>query len=140
MDDASHAEDDRRREPPLPLPRISGWVLLLVTAVLIATQWELVSNDETGKSNSLRDTGLAILIGLAGLRLVAVGRHPLATVIAAAAGIGLILGGFLAEHDRWGLAWVEVGCGVVAVVAALTSMMRTRGGARDVAGISDTTR
>ena len=47
---------------------VAGWILLVVTIVLTASQWELVAPTVTGRANSFRDTGLAILLGVTGLR------------------------------------------------------------------------
>lgn len=99
---------------------VAGWLLLLVTAVLLMSQWELVAPTATGRSNSFRDTGFAILLGLGGLRLaVAGGRHPIVAGITALAGIGLVLSGLLADHNHVGLAAVEVTGGFLAVLCSV---------------------
>ena len=113
-------ESQRHAAVTPPWSPAAGWVLLLVTLVLVVSQWELVAHDATGRSNSYRDTGLAILIGLAGLRLaLSPGRHVVAGTVAAVAGAGLVLGGLLAVHDDGGLAVVEVACGALALVAVI---------------------
>lgn len=99
---------------------VAGWLLVLITAVLIMSQWELVAPTATGRSNSFRDTGLAILLGLGGLRLaVAPGRHPIAASITLLAGLSLVLGGVLANHSHTGLAIVEVASGCLAILCSL---------------------
>jgi hypothetical protein len=104
----------------VPWAPAAGWLLLLVTAGLTVSQWELVSPNATGRSNSFRDAGLAILLGLAGLRLVvAPGRHSIATGITLLAGLGLVFGGVLARHTHRGLTVVEVGAGTIAILCSL---------------------
>lgn len=116
-------EAERHATATPPLAMAAGWMLLVATTVLIASQWELVAHDPTGRSNSYRDTGLAILIGVAGLRLVvAPGRHTAFGAIAVLAGVGLVLGGWFAEHHHPGLAGVEVVFGALTVVAAVAAL------------------
>ncbi|SFC64405.1 hypothetical protein SAMN04487968_10918 [Nocardioides terrae] len=105
----------------------AGWILLLVTAFLVTAQGALVAHDVTGRSSSYRDVGLAILIGLVGMRLVvAPGHHPVSACLGCAAGMALVLGGWLADHDERGLAAIEVGCGVVTVAAAAAVVVGPR--------------
>jgi hypothetical protein len=116
-------EDERRAAPAPPLSPLAGWVLVLVTVVLVASQSQLVAHDATGRASSYRDTGLAILLGLAGLRLaLGSGRHRLSSLVAAAAGLGLVAGGLWTGHHHPGLAAVEVACGTVSVLAALAAV------------------
>lgn len=131
-------EAGSRATPTPSWSPVTGWMLLLVTVVLAASQWELVAHDATGRSNSFRDTGLAILIGLAGLRFVVSSeRHWVAGPIAIASGAALILGGWLAEHHSMGLAGVEIVCGaltIAAAVGALTGRPSVRSIAADTPG------
>lgn len=122
----ARAEDDRRVEllrerAAAPLPSFAmgaGWVLVLVAVVLVVAQGALIGHDPTGRWNSYRDEGLAILIGLAGLRIGLAGRrHPVAAAVAVVAGVGAVLNGFLAAHDNPGLPVVEIVCGAVAILA-----------------------
>lgn len=111
---------------------VAGWLLLLVTAVLIMPPWELVAPTATGRSNSFRDTGLAILLGLGGLRLaVAPGRHSIAAGITLLAGPGLVLGGLLADHAHPGLAIVEVTSGCLAILCSLIAYVSPAPNPRD---------
>ena len=99
---------------------VAGWVLLLITIVLTVSQWELVAPSATGRENSLRDTALAIALGLGGLRIaLSRGRHLIATSVIGLAGIALILVGLFADHDHQGLAVVEVASGFLAVLCSL---------------------
>ena len=103
---------------------VAGWILLVVTIALTASQWELVAPTVTGRANSFRDTGLAILLGLTGLRTaLAPGRHGIAATTAVLAGLGLVLGGLLAGHDHAGIAVVEVTSGCVAILCALSAYL-----------------
>ena len=101
---------------------VAGWLLLLLGAVLTVSQWELVAPTATGRGNSLRDTAVAIVLGLAGLRIAVVpGRHRIATGLTGLAGIGLILAALLADHDHQSLAVVEAAGGCVAALCSLAA-------------------
>lgn len=114
---------------------VAGWVLLLVVAVLVMSQWELVAHTATGRSNSFRDTGLAIVLGLAGLRLaVTPGRHSIAAGVTMLAGLALILGGLLADHDHVGLVIVEVTSGLLAMLCSLIAWIFPKPGPRELRG------
>jgi hypothetical protein len=96
------------------------------------SQWELVAPTATGRSNSFRDTGFAILLGLGGLRLaVAPGLHPIAASITIFAGLGLVLGGVLAHHSGTGLATVEVASGCLALLSSLIAFVSPAPDAED---------
>jgi hypothetical protein len=101
----------------------AGWLLLLVATVLTVSQWELVAPTATGRANSARDTALAIVLGLGGMRLaLSAGRHLIVGSITGLAGAALVLAGFLADHDHAGLALVEVVGGGLAVLCSLTAI------------------
>ena len=86
----------KRARAAAGLPRVTvswapfaGGILLMVAAVLTASQWELVAGTTTGRSNSYRDGALSILVGLGGLHLlVAPGRHRITDAVVALAGSG----------------------------------------------------
>ena len=99
--------------------RPAGWTLLLIAAVLLVSQWELVAHTTTGRANSYRDTGVAIVLALTGLRLALTrGRHPVAAAVAGLSGLGLLLNGLLAGHDHLSLAVVETAAGAIALACA----------------------
>jgi peptidoglycan/LPS O-acetylase OafA/YrhL len=114
------------RRPPPRWSLAAGALLMLAVAVLTAAQWELVAPTTAGRDNSFRDTGLAILLGLAGLRMLTSrgGRHRVATAVALLAGLGLVLAALLTGHDRTGLAVVEAACGALAVLCAVACWVR----------------
>jgi hypothetical protein len=104
----------------------AGWTLLLVAAVLLVSQWELVAHTTTSRANSYRDTALAIVLGLSGLRLACTpGRHRVAAAAVALSGAGLVLNGLLADHDQLGLAVVETTAGAVAFLCAAATVLST---------------
>ena len=111
----------RSDEQPMPsLVPLAGWALLLVTLVLLWAQGTLVAQDPVGRTNSFRDTGVAIVSGLIGLRLAMVpGRHPVSAALAGLAGACLLLNGLVAQHHGTGLVVVETACGVLALLAAI---------------------
>lgn len=98
---------------------VAGWMLVLIASILLVSQWELVAPTTTGRSNSLRDTGLLVALGLSGLRLgFAAGRQVTATAISGLAGLGLFLGGALASHEHAALTAIEVAGGILAVLCS----------------------
>ncbi|MBA8803297.1 hypothetical protein FB382_001588 [Nocardioides ginsengisegetis] len=108
-----------------PLAPIAGWSLLGITTFVVVSQPWFLAHSANGHDSALRDTGLVILSGLAGIRIATgVGRHLMAVALATLAGLGLLLGGLFAQHDRTDLVIVETTCGVITIVLALA------GGAR----------
>lgn len=113
--------------------QVAGWLLLLLAVAVTVLQANLVAHSPLGRWNSARDEGLAILMGLGGLRLalaVAPGRHPVAVGISLLAGAGLVVNGFLADHDVQGLAIFEVVFGCLAVLCALAAWVSPMRGER----------
>ena len=103
---------------------VAGWTCMLITATLVVSQWNLVAHNATGASNSFRDTGWAILLGLSGMRVAVVaGRHRISAAVILVSGLGLGLGGMLAEHDHFGLQMVEVTTGCLAIACALVAYL-----------------
>jgi hypothetical protein len=103
---------------------VAGWLLLLVATVLTVSQWELVAPTVTGRVNGVRDTAIAIVLGLGGMRVaLSPGRHLVASGTCGVAGTALALVGLMAEHDHQGLAVVQVSSGCLAVLCALTAAM-----------------
>lgn len=143
----THELEAAARHPaPVHWAPVAGGLLLLVAAVLMMSQWELVAPSTTGRGNSFRDTGLAIVLGLAGLRLVvAPGRHAISVGITLLAGLGLVVGGLVADHDHVGLAILEFISGCIAILCSLTAWFssvprekdqpsRARRGSQDTVG------
>lgn len=105
---------------PPPVAPVAGWILLGVAAFLVISQPWFIGHSATGRQSAFRDAGLAIVVGLAGLRIATGFRtRPIAIGLATLGGMALVLGGLLAHHDAAGLAIVEVTCGAVAIIAAL---------------------
>ncbi len=101
---------------------VAGWLLLSVTVVLVVAQGSVVAHTTTGRDNGYRDTGLAILIGLAGLRLIQTpGRHLITAGVTLVCGAALVANGLVADHDRTVTVVVEVAAGCVAVLCALVA-------------------
>lgn len=99
---------------------VAGWALFLISLVLLWAQGTLVARDPVGRTNSFRDTAIAILVGLVGIRAgMTRGRHPVCAVLAAVVGGCLVLNGLLAEHHGTGLVVVELACGFLALLAAV---------------------
>ena len=123
-------ELDHRREAleraTIQAPRPSmvqpaAGLLLLVALFLLVSQWELYPIGLPGQSNATRSLGCAIVLALAGLRIVTAQpdqRLRISSGLAALAGLLLILNGSLAQHDRLATAVAEVVCGALSCVAA----------------------
>lgn len=102
---------------------VAGVVLVLISVGVIVLQGSLTVPSPTGQTSSLRDTGLAILIGLAGLRIATwPGKHHVAIGVAGVAGLLLVTSGFLAGHTRTSMAVVGVISGAVVVLGALVAL------------------
>ena len=109
-----------------PRPGLAGMgavVLLLVASVLVVAQWALYPIGQEPQSNATRSLGLAIVIGFCGLRLLlSAGRHPIASGVAIACGVVMIVAASLAGHEDTSTVVVETLCGVAVVLAAATAM------------------
>lgn len=115
------------RSRPTATP-VVGWVLAAVAGLIVVSQPWFIDNTATGRASALRDGGLAIVIGLAGVWLAnsAAAARPV-LLAAAAAGVGLVLAGLLADHSLDRLAAWEVGCGLLVVLAAVAPLAPPRG-------------
>lgn len=105
---------------PRPGPtRPAGWLLVLIAVFLIVAQWELYPLERPGQTNALRALGAAILVAMAGMRLItAVSRPPrIAALVSVGAGLALLVNAVLAEHDVDATAAAEGVCGALAIVA-----------------------
>lgn len=111
------------------LAPVAGWSLVLAMMVAVSSQWEWVARTSTGHATSSRDTVLLTILALCGLRIgTARGPHRVSAAIAGLAGIGLVLAGSLAPHDRVAAGIIELGCGSWAIIAAATAWTSPRGG------------
>jgi drug/metabolite transporter (DMT)-like permease len=113
---------------PAGWTRPAGWTLLLIAAVLLVSQWVVVAHTATGRSNSYRDTALAIVLAFTGLRLALTrGPHRVAAVLTGLAGLVVLLTGVLAGHDHTSLAVVEGTTGVLTLVCAAAAAFSPAG-------------
>lgn len=103
--------EQRRRAPEraaieAPRPSLLGpaaIILLLVALFLLVAQWELYPRELPGQTNANRALACAIVVALAGLRVLTAqpGRaHRLSGGLAAAAGLALLLNALVSPHDR----------------------------------------
>ena len=105
---------------PRPGPtRPAGWLLLLIAAFLTVAQWGLYPLERPGQTNAVRAIGAAIVLALAGMRLIsAVSRPPrVAALVSIVVGLALLANAVLAEHDVDATAASEGVCGALAVLA-----------------------
>jgi drug/metabolite transporter (DMT)-like permease len=120
--------DQAHQATPAGWTRPAGWTLLLVAAVLLVSQWEVVAHTATGRTNSYRDTALVVVLALTGLRLALTPKpHRVAAAVAGLAGLVLLLTGVLAGHDHTSLAVVEGTTGVLTLVCAAAAAFSPAG-------------
>lgn len=101
--------------------RPTGGALVIVTIILLVSQWELYPLELPGQSNATRALGCAIVVGIAGMRIIEAGaghRFTVSIAAAAVAGILLTLNGALADHARTATAAVEMTCGLTCAICA----------------------
>lgn len=106
-----------------------GAGLLLVGAVFVLCAQGLYAHTPLGQENAVRDLGLAVVAGLAGLRLL-VGNRPGRgwSLVAGCCGLALLALAVLTPHDaRSGVLVEAVGGAWVVVAAGLSLDRRTRG-------------
>ena len=139
LDDRRARQDARqttaRTDTTLARPRtlpafapVAGWTMLGIAAFIVLSQPWLLARTATGQDSAFRDGGLAIVLGLAGIRIATTsGRHLGSGVVALLAGAGLLIGGLVAEHGVAALAGVEVVLGLITVLAAGLALARPPG-------------
>jgi hypothetical protein len=94
---------------------------VVVTITLLISQWELYPLELPGQSNATRALGCAIVVGIAGMRIIEAGAGPRFTIsiaATAAAGILLALNGAVADHAQTATAAVEITCGLACLLCA----------------------
>ena len=118
----SDALVERSKGQPAPLAPI-GAVLVVVLGLWAWAAIPILHLPYTDPAwnTSLRDEGAAVVLTLAGLRLVFAPRSSLSTLLASAAGVALITSGIWAPHSVDRSAVNELVTGVAAVLAAVTA-------------------
>ncbi len=113
----------RARTPRPALAPLAAVVLLVVALCLLVSQGAFFPATAVGSANAERAVGGAIVSAAVGLRyLVSPGRHAVFALAGVLAAVGLILSGFLAEHDRGGTVAFLVTCGVVVLACSLVCL------------------
>lgn len=121
------ARVDARPTARAPLAPGAGWAMLGMAGFVVLSQPWFVDNTAVGRDTALRDTGLAVLLGLTGLGIASASRrHWVLLVLAAGAGAGFVLAGLLAEHANARTAGLEVACGVLTLAAVGMAAARPR--------------
>lgn len=106
--------------------RPAGAVLLLLCGLLVAAQWSIYPPEHPGQDNALRALGCGILIGFVGLRFCTAqpgSTHRIASALGALGGLLLVANAVLAPHVLWGTSALEVCAGVVALAAAVATVV-----------------
>lgn len=117
-------EDAFMRQPSPPWSPAAAGVLLLVGVWLVVGQWMLVYQFTIhGQNNALRDTGFAIVVSLAGLRLLVARRSTPATGIAVVCGVLLVCAGLWASHSTARAQVNELVCGALVLVCAVATLV-----------------
>lgn len=127
-------ELDRHREalirathqaPRPALAPLGGVVLLIVAVFLLAAQWAIYPIGSMSQNNAIRSLAVAIVAGMAGLRILVglPGAHRVATALALLAGIVLVVNAALSDHEIWDTAVIEATSGVLVALSALVAML-----------------
>lgn len=110
------------------LAPLGGGLVLLTCAWLTVAQWSIYPMSLVGQNNALRDLGVAVVVTLAGLRVVVAGPRMVASAVILAGGAALVLFGALMPHHSSGVRLNELACGLLLVLGAL--MAADHGGVR----------
>jgi hypothetical protein len=102
------------------------------TLLLVAAAWTFVSQfalalpySELGQDTALRDTGIAVVLGLSALYLRQVGPSRLATGLCLACGVALVLAGTVLAHATTRAEWSEIVTGALVLVLAAATASRS---------------
>lgn len=121
-------EASARSGPPPSFAAMGAALLLLSAIFLLVAQWTLYPVTGDARSSQFRDEALAVLIGLAGLRVaVSTGAHRISVTIAALAGLVLVLAGFLDGGSSRVVSVAEVVTGLFVLVGAGLALRTARG-------------
>lgn len=105
------------------LARPAGVLFLMLAALLVLAQWQLVDDNISGRVGSSGETIVALVLALAGLRcLVGSGRHRVACGAALLAGAWLVVQALLLDDATPSLEYVELTAGALAVLAAAAAL------------------
>ncbi len=136
VEEEEHALTEMRDRPGVRpgWQKPAAWALLIIAAWLVATQSVFYERTPTGRVGTYRVAAAGLVIALPALYLVLVRGSRLAAGLCALAGLGLVLGGVLADHGHARSAVNEILCGVLvlalAPVAARLPRRDLTGGAR----------
>jgi hypothetical protein len=113
---------ERSKGQPAPLAPI-GAVLVIVLGLWVWASIPILHLPYTDPAwnTSLRDEGAAVVMTLAGLRLLFSPRSTLSALMAAAAGLALVVSGIWAPHIVERSALNEIITGAAAILAAVTA-------------------
>lgn len=137
--DERHDHEGRVRAVGEPAPRLQlesatpaevrrdllgpcGWVMLMCAAVLVGAECTLMGDSLNGQNNGYVETGAAIFLGLAGLRCLSPGVHPVAGVLGVLTGVGVLVQAVFASEQSLGDHVVRYGTGGIAVIVGLVAM------------------
>ncbi len=100
--------------------------LIVASAVLLGFGGFFVGYpyDAVGQGNELRDVGLAVVLALAGLYLLLVGRNAVALALVVLAAAATLVGALVLPHREMGSVVIELVAGVVALSAAVAAGAR----------------
>jgi hypothetical protein len=118
--------------PRGPMAPLGGFVMLAVSVFLLVAQWTIYPLGRTAQDNALHSLLAAVVLGLAGLRILVAqpARHLVSSLLALLAGAALLLSAFLADHETTDTAVVEGVCGGFAVIAAAVALVSPLGRGR----------
>ncbi len=118
-------EEASMHQPMPPWSPAAAWVLLLTGVWLLVGQWALpYPFTVTGQNTALRDTGLAVVVTLAALRLVVGRRSSAATGVILVSGVLLVCSALLMHHDATRTFVNELASGALVLLAGLATLDR----------------
>ncbi|NYD40515.1 hypothetical protein [Nocardioides panaciterrulae] len=117
-------EYSSRNAPRPPLANAAAMVAALVGLFLLVAQWGLYPIGYVSQTNANWSLGFSILCSAGALRILfgQPGRHLLSTLVILLCGVGLVLRGFLANHEIGGTVGAEVACGVLLLLSGVVAL------------------
>jgi peptidoglycan/LPS O-acetylase OafA/YrhL len=102
---------------------LGAGALMVLGLWLMVSQWNLMYHyTARSQDTTLRDTGFAIVVFLAGAWSRRSGRSPVASGLAMLCGLGLLLCGLLLPHSAGIGAVFEAGAGVLVLLASAATL------------------
>jgi hypothetical protein len=109
-----------------PTVPIGAGLVLLVCVWIFIGQGAMYPNSAVGEHHVVLDVVVAIVLALAGLRLLLGGPRRWLSAVVALGGVVLILFGVSLSHESSGVSVDEIVCGLLVLLGALLTLDRSR--------------